>query len=364
MKKTLLIAVVFILGFLLGVASESVAQHHPASSVSPVAVGAIKQTTSQPYAMDQQHKKVQANKTPSARSGTTKVRKYKPHAESTSLIPAPVEHKTVKTMNEITGTRTSALQKRVKEQQRAANNLFGIVLYKPNYVLPAYYTARPDQAVYEGNTPDNQKLKNLEFKAQISLLLPVWEHRVYHHPLAINVAYTQLFYWQFYAKSQYFRETDYEPEVFAAYNFHKNWFMNLGVVHQSNGRGGDYERSWNRVYANLLFSGGNWMVSIKPWVLIFKNESSDLHNPHITKYLGNGAILLAYKWGKSELSLMSRNNLQSGFSRGALELDWSYHLWKHFYFYAQAFSGYGQSLIEYNHYTDAYGVGVALNNWI
>lgn len=269
-----------------------------------------------------------------------------------------------KTLNQITGTKTSALQKHYEEQKKANESPLGITFLEPTYVLPFYYTANPDQAVYANNTPDNQKVKNAEFKAQLSFMFPLWPHMFGNQNVSLNVSYTQLMYWQFYAKSQYFRETDYEPAVFVSYNFHKNWLLYTGVMHESNGRGGEYERSWNRAYMNLMFSRGNWMVSIEPWILIFKAQSSDLHNPDIKRYLGNGRLLLAYKFGKNEVSFMSRNNLQSGFKRGAIELTYSYHLLKHLYLYTQYFNGYGQSLIEYNHRTQAYGIGVALNDWL
>lgn len=269
-----------------------------------------------------------------------------------------------KTLGNITGNQPSALNKHIKQQEKAASSPLGISFYKPTYVLPFYYTGSPAQSIYGNSTPNGQKIKKLEFKAQISLLIPVWTNMFGYQNTSLNLAYSQLMYWQFYAKSQYFRETDYEPEIFLSHEFHKNWWISLGGVHESNGRGGNFERSWNRVYTDLRFSGQHWMVSIKPWVLVFKADSSDVHNPDITRYLGNGRILVAYKFGRSEISFMSRNNLQSGFKRGAIVLAWSFHLWKHFYTYLQGFSGYGQSLIEYNHHTNSVGIGIALNDWL
>ncbi|PIQ43590.1 MAG: phospholipase [Gammaproteobacteria bacterium CG11_big_fil_rev_8_21_14_0_20_46_22] len=268
------------------------------------------------------------------------------------------------TLTKISGKKPSELQKHIKEQKKASETPLGISFFEPSYILPVYYTANPDQAVYTGHTPDGQKLKNLEFKGQLSFMVPVWRDMFGKPDLSLNVSYTQLSYWQFYAKSQYFRETDYEPAVFLSYNFHKNWLLYTGIVHQSNGRGGDMERSWNRAYLNFMFSRGRWMFSVKPWVLIFKADSSDLHNPDIRRYLGNGRLLIAYKRGRNELSFMSRNNLQSGFKRGAIELTYSFHVLPHFYIYTQYFNGYGQSLIEYNHRTQAYGIGIALNDWL
>jgi len=46
------------------------------------------------------------------------------------------------------------------------------------------------------------------------------------------------------------------------------------------------------------------------------------------------------------------------------ELAYSFPLTPYVYGYVQVFSGYGQSLIEYNHRTNSAGVGLAFNNWI
>jgi phospholipase A1 len=78
--------------------------------------------------------------------------------------------------------------------------------------------------------------------------------------------------------------------------------------------------------------------------------------------MGNGQITIAYKAGKNTLTFMERNNLESGFKRGTLQFTWSHPISKRFSFYAQAFSGFGESLIEYNHYVNAVGVGIALND--
>jgi phospholipase A1/A2 len=182
--------------------------------------------------------------------------------------------------------------------------------------------------------------------------------------IGLNAAYTQLMYWQVYAKSQYFRETNYAPELFLSRRVFGNWIGNIGAVHQSNGRGGDMERSWNRVYAQAIFSHNNFALSIRPWLLIFKSISSERHNKDIDKYLGYGDITLAYKFGPTTLSLLLRNHLESGFKRGATELDYSFPISQHVRGYIQFFSGFGQSLIEYNHFTNGAGIGIALSDWI
>lgn len=263
----------------------------------------------------------------------------------------------------ITPDDNSLLEQRIRKEIKISENPFGITLYKPTYVLPFYYTGSPAYAVYAGNTPGSQGIKKAEFKGQLSLQLPVWEN-IFDTENSLHVAYTQQSYWQVYVESQFFRETVYTPEIFVVNHAFKNWQFQVGAVHQSNGRGADFERSWNRLYADVRFSGNQWLVSIKPWVLIFKGVSSELHNPDITKFLGNERILLAVKVRDLVLSASFRNTIESSFRRSTEEISISFPILQHVRGYVQIFRGYGQSLIEYNHFTKSIGVGIALNDWI
>ncbi|MBN2689813.1 MAG: phospholipase A [Gammaproteobacteria bacterium] len=256
----------------------------------------------------------------------------------------------------------TAYSERLKTEKKAYSNPFAITLYKPNYILPFYFTSRPYQSVYGNTIPDKQHLKKSEFKAQISFKVPIWRH-ILQQKLALYAAYSQVFYWQLYTESPYFRETNYEPELFFSYDIRPWNSWNFGIVHQSNGRGGSMERSWNRVYADAIFSLGDFTLSFKPWVLIFKHNSSTIHNPDITKYLGHGRMLFVFTHKKFSIYLMARNNLESHFKRGAIELGVNFPIYGRFYGFVQGFSGYGQSLIEYDHYTNAVGVGIAFNGW-
>lgn len=44
------------------------------------------------------------------------------------------------------------------------------------------------------------------------------------------------------------------------------------------------------------------------------------------------------------------------------ELGWSFPITKHVRFYTKVFSGYSESMIDYNHRQTRYGVGVMLND--
>lgn len=272
-------------------------------------------------------------------------------------------HKMAAFFDSLVPARDSVIREKVKAANRIRNTQSAITLFEPTYVMPFYYTARPYQSVYAGNTPDDQRIMPEEFKAQMSFLFVLW-HNMFSSPFDLNVSYTQLSYWQFYANSQFFRETDYEPAIFLSDHFADNWLGFLGVVHQSNGRGGDLERSWNRLYATVLTSGDNWLIGVQPWILIFQKDSSDLHNPDIAHYLGYGREIAAVTFWHQEVSLVLQNAFESGFKRGAVTVGYSFPIYGKLRFYAQFFTGYGQSLIEYNHYTKAFGIGIALNDWI
>jgi phospholipase A1 len=255
------------------------------------------------------------------------------------------------------------LAKKLEAEKRIYSNPVSIMLYNPTYVLPYYYTKSPYFSIYKGNTPDNQELKNAEFKGQISFLIPVIPNLFKDSESSLDFAYTQLSYWQVYADSQYFRETNYEPEIFVQKYFRQHWLFRGGFDHQSNGRGGVLERSWNRAVFTAEYSGNNWLVGLKTWAMIFRNQSSELHNPDIEHYLGYDSVIFAHKILKATASL-ELQNLESGLQRGSVTASLSYPLSKHMSFYVQYFNGYGQSLIEYNHRTQAMGVGISFNNWI
>ena len=107
------------------------------------------------------------------------------------------------------------------------------------------------------------------------------------------------------------------------------------------------------------------MVEVKPWILIFK---SGIQRSSQFRYLSLPQLrtdcFRSHFSHRQVLSLMLRNTVESDFKRGAIELFYSLPIHGLLHGYIQFFSGYGERLIEYNHYTNRVGVGIIISNWV
>lgn len=102
---------------------------------------------------------------------------------------------------------------------------------------------------------------------------------------------------------------------------------------------------------------------VRPWYRIREDWTSD-NNPDITNYMGVGDIVATYAIGGHFFSLVLRSNLNFWNFHGAAQVDWSFPLYRQLKGYVQAFTGYGESLIDYNHYQTTVGAGFLLFNWM
>lgn len=184
-------------------------------------------------------------------------------------------------------------------------------------------------------------------------------------------AYTQQSQWQVFnaRNSSPFRETNYEPELIAAFGTgnESGWkLLNLGFVHQSNGRTKPESRSWNRVYAQGGWEWGNTSLLTRGWWRIPENALKD-DNPDISHYLGHGDVVL--RWEPDEksqsLSLLLRNNLNFNQNIGFMQLDWSapLALGHAARLHGQISSGHGESMMDYNIRQTTLGLGVSFREW-
>lgn len=251
---------------------------------------------------------------------------------------------------------------------------FNVRGYKPVYVMPAFATSNQNDEPHSPNPVNTvttpRQLDNVESKFQLSLKTKIWQG-VFGDDGDLWVAYTQDSHWQVYNSqaSRPFRETNYEPEALLVFDTHYQvlgWdgrLLGIGVDHQSNGQSDPLSRSWNRVMADIGFERPGWTVMLRPWWRIPESRADD-NNPDISNYMGRGDMQIIHEWDGQEFGLMLRHSLRGGSeSHGAAQLTWSFPLAGNLRGYMEAFKGYGESMIDYNHNATYLGVGISLLDW-
>ncbi|MDZ7586018.1 MAG: phospholipase A [Thiobacillus sp.] len=263
----------------------------------------------------------------------------------------------------------SALSRHWELDNEAKQGSFLLKPHHANFFLPVKYSDSPNNTPLQGNLlQSDQGLDPVEAKLQLSFKAKAVEG-MFNDNVDLWVGFTGTSYWQAYNSSisASFRETNYEPEAMLVFRTDYNIaglrgrFVNLGLVHQSNGRPEGLSRSWNRVYAQFGFERGNFALLVRPWGRI-PEDAADDDNPDIEDYLGNGDLLATYRNGGNAYSILLRNNLKSSSNRGAVQVDWSFLLNGRLRGYVQYFNGYGESLIDYNHRQQSLGIGVSLTD--
>ncbi|MDB5802213.1 MAG: putative phospholipase [Rhodocyclales bacterium] len=241
--------------------------------------------------------------------------------------------------------------------------------YKQNYLLPWTMTRPPNNAPSSPNSQNQvtadypNEVAELKFQLSLKSRLPFTQDASRH---AWWLAYTQQSQWQFYDSehSRPFRDSNYEPELIYSYDLSQtntaDWlmtpqFINFGVVHRSNGQSLPRSRSWNRIYVQLgleqAIGPGNLALLIRPWWRIPEKAERD-DNPDIGHYQGYGDLELRYWTGRQVYSLVARKR--------ALQFDVALPIWRTLNLHLQYFTGYGESLIDYNQRHQTFGLGISL----
>jgi phospholipase A1 len=253
----------------------------------------------------------------------------------------------------------------------ATDSRFDLRPHKPSYFLVGRYSDSPNRLPASPTKPalaDALSIKEVEAKFQVSFKVKLADFDDVFGA-AVWAGYTQQSQWQVYNSgvSRPFRETNYEPEVMLAFHPDRTvlgwrWrLMALGLNHQSNGRDEPLSRSWNRITATFGFDQGNFGLLIRPWLRIRESREKD-DNPDITRYQGYGDVVGVYRYRDNTLALLARYNPATGY--GAGQLTWSFPLHRRVRGHLQVFTGYGESLIDYNVRQNTIGLGISLADWL
>ena len=269
---------------------------------------------------------------------------------------------------------TGALTERVLRERRTAFDPYVLTAHKHNYILPFNFTNNINKGVYQRNDVAlREGLEPVEVQFQISLKSRLNKDDLFFADDQVALGITIESWWQLYSSdlSSPFRETNYLPEIFYLVPllwgpFGGNTAVITGLEHQSNGQVQGLSRSWNRIFAGLIYERGNFIASIRPWYRIpekRKENPDDAEgddNPDILDFMGHGELTFGWRKNEIEYASLFRGNTSTG--KGAVKLGVTFPFFAKFRGFVQFFHGYGDSLIDYNHTQTRIGVGVSLTN--
>lgn len=230
------------------------------------------------------------------------------------------------------------------EQNGRNFGFLGLKYYEPIYMLFTHdFSKKPDR-----------KADELHF--EFSFERPI-AYDVLGFGEKISFAYAQNSWWQITQDSAPFRESNYRPELYVSAPVPFADELKIGAMHESNGKGGEESRSWNRLYAQSTWSADGFSITPRAWYAFWLDRT----NEDIADYMGYGDLRASYTFGKQRLSALWRNNLHfDGSNRGAIELNYSFPIFNSgFYGYLRYFNGYGESLADYKRSVNKIGIGLS-----
>lgn len=256
--------------------------------------------------------------------------------------------------------------------------IFNFLGYRPNYVLPIHVTTRinraPQSPTQSAVAQPAYRVEEAKFQLSLrtklvqGLLLPgadLW------------ATFTQQVMWQIYngTDSKPFRNSDYEPEFLYVLPtapslrqlpFGWQWrYTQLGLAHQSNGQSDPLSRSWNRVYLGAGFERAPWVLRARINKRISEPLESD-NNPDLTAFRGRGEFQLGWASGLHTANLQYRSTLRD-VKYGSLQFEWTYPVFDDhpngLRWFVQVFSGYGETLTDYNFRQNSIGAGLTFLNF-
>ncbi|MFC0446298.1 phospholipase A [Pseudidiomarina halophila] len=256
--------------------------------------------------------------------------------------------------------------------------VFQLRTYRPNFLLPIHHSSNINtqpQSPTRGPSEPLESYKPNEVKLQISLRTKLFENLLLPNA-DLWVSYSQVSLWQAWNSddSSPFRSTNYNPDVFYILPWSDKFdfipgdarirFAKVGFAHESNGQTKPDSRSWNYFHFGGAIEWGDvlWETTWKQRV----NEVGDEDdNPDLIRFRGNFENQISWRNQLSTYSL-TRKTRELSWDRGSWQLDFTHPVNSSkpdgLRFYIQFFSGYGETLIDYNHRQNRIGIGFLLLN--
>lgn len=256
--------------------------------------------------------------------------------------------------------------------------LYTLRTYRSNYVLPYHYSNNINTQPHSptrGPVEEQTGYKGEEVKFQFSFRTKVLEDFLLPNA-DLWVSYTQTSLWQAWNNdlSRPFRSTDHNPDIFYVIPVSQKFdlipgelgieMVRVGLAHHSNGQSKPESRSWNYWHVSAAMSLGPLLLETT-----YKNRVNETlekdDNPDLIYFKGNLESRLTSLVGRTSISL-ERSGQYFSMERGSWQLDVTYPLTKSqpegVRIQLQIFSGYGETLLDYNHRQTRIGIGFLLLN--
>lgn len=279
-------------------------------------------------------------------------------------------------------TRYSELSRFWELEAGADCGTFGIRGYRPislDLVGASSVNRQPTSGNPANNAVSSTDYRTTETRLQLSVRTKIAQGVFAYGEGGMDslwFAYSQQSYWQLFTPrlSRPFRSTDHEPEVMYVRPLQVGlpgaWRLRmagLGLVHQSNGQPLPLSRSWNRVYLMGAAEHDGVQVQARLWHRL--HDGSD-DNPGISDYVGRGELSARWNASRKNLfALTARHALRSD-GHGSVRLEWfraladaGEGLPSGLRLHTQLFTGYGDTLLDYNRRRTVLSVGLSLVEW-
>jgi len=258
--------------------------------------------------------------------------------------------------------------------------------YSPTKLIERHWSnAVEDTYKADGTTFDQgYERDSNEAQFQLSIKVPLYSNFL-NTGADLFTGYTQNSYWQVYntEHSSPFRETNYMPELFLQWNPNKTFGESkliqsrFSLIHQSNGQDVGKSRSWNRTEIFFLFQHQNIFYGFNAWDR-WNEDKKDINDPDypdvtegddnvgLEDYIGKERVFVKYKSKNYSILLAHQNNIfDYHSSKGNTKIDITFpSINSNFDFFIRYFSGYGESLIDYDVKLQRISFGIMIANWI
>lgn len=267
-------------------------------------------------------------------------------------------------------------------EQGADCGTFGIRGYRPislSLVTADTINRRPTSGNPLNNATASTHYRHTETRLQLSVRTKIAQGLFAYGDSGLDslwLAYSQQSYWQLFTPrlSRPFRSTDHEPELTYVRPIQSAqpgaWRLRLagmGLVHQSNGQSQPLSRSWNRAYLLAGAERDNLQVHARLWRRL--DDRSD-DNPGISDFIGRGELSVRWAANRENLFAFTGRHALRKDGHGSVRLEWFRTLADNGWgipsglrLHTQLFSGYGDTLLDYNRPRLVLSVGLSLVEW-